>query len=106
MEKFVVFLPVILFFGFIALVIFGTLALMGKLVKNAKDSSWQGEVIDKNCVEREDFDTDKKELYYSFKVKMDNGEIHNVATSPSFYNEVNIGDRLGKEKGAMWPKKL
>jgi len=96
-----VFLPMILFFGF-----FGFLALVVKLVFQAKDQVWVGEVIDKSHVVKDKYDSNLKEHLYSYKVKLENGETHNIAASLEFFNQIKIGDRLKKDKGALWPKKI
>lgn len=106
MEKYVVFGPIIIFFGIFTLLIIGFLMLVLKLVFKAKNQSWIGEVIDKNHVERDKDDSRLKEHLYSYKVQLENGEIHNIAASREFYNEIKIGDKLKKDKGSLWPKKI
>lgn len=113
MEKTIVFLPIILFFGFFFLLIIGFFALVAKLVLKAKADSWEGEVIDKGHHIKQTrheitkgLQTTKKENLYSIKVRLDNGEIHNIAVSSDFYQKIKVGDRLRKEKGDLWPKKI
>ena len=106
MEKYVVFGPIIIFFGFFALLIIGFFALVAKLVLKAKRDAWIGEEIDKNHIEKQKDDSRLKEHFYSYKVQLENGEIHNIAASPQFYNEIKIGDKLKKDKGSLWPKKI
>ena len=52
MEKYVVFGPIIIFFGIFALLIIGFFVLVAKLVLKARGDAWIGEVIDKNHIER------------------------------------------------------
>jgi hypothetical protein len=106
MEKYIVFGPIIIFFGFFFLLILGFFVLVGKLVFKAKGDSWKGEVIDKVDFEKKDDDTKRIEHLLSFKVRLDNGEVHSIATSGKFYNEVKVGDRLEKRKGELWPRKI
>jgi len=94
---------------------------MGKLFLKGKADSWEGVVVDKGHTTREKKDeklwgtiyrTDpkKQEHFYYIKVKIeegkDKGEIHGIAVTPKMYEEINVGDRLRKEKGALWPRKI
>lgn len=106
MEKYIVFGPIVIFFAFFGLLILGFFLLVGKLIFKAKNDAWVGEVIDKNRVEKDKDDGPGKETFLSFKVQLENGEVHNIAASPKFYNEVKVGDKLKKEKGSLWPKKI
>jgi len=104
MEKYVVFGPIIIFFGIFALLIGGFFLLVGKLVFKSKNAAWTGEVIDKKHNVSDD--DDRKENLYSLRVRMDNGEEHSIPATVQFYNEINIGDKLKKDKGSLWPKKI
>ncbi len=104
MEKYIVFGPIIIFFGIFALLVFGFLGLVAKLFFKAKADAWIGEVIDKSCITREE--DDKKHQYLSLKVKLENGEVHSIPATYEFYNQIKIGDKLQKEKGKLWPKKI
>lgn len=106
MEKYIVFGPIIIFFGFFFLLIFGFFALVAKLVFKAKNDEWVGEVIDKSHVVRNKDESNLKEHLYSYKVQLENGEVHGIAASLKFFNEIKIGDKLKKEKGSLWPKKI
>ena len=106
MEKYVVFGPIIIFFAFFGFLILGFFLLVGKLIFKAKNQAWIGEVIDKNHVVKDKDDSQLKEHLYSYKVQLENGETHNIAASLQFYNEIKIGDRLKKDKGSLWPKKI
>jgi hypothetical protein len=104
MEKYIVFGPIILFFGFFFLLIVGFFALIGKLILKGKNQAWVGEVIEKVAFEKEDDDTKRKTRLLSLKVKLKNGEIHSIPAHVDFFNTVKVGDTLEKEKGALWPK--
>jgi hypothetical protein len=78
-----------------------------KIFLKGKAEEWKGEIIDKNYNSKRDFDNPKKiEQFYSFKVKMSDGKIRNIAVSNQFYNECVIGDVIEKPKGAIYPKKI
>jgi hypothetical protein len=48
----------------------------------------------------------KREDLYHIKVKLDSGEVHAIAVTPEMYEEFQVGDRIRKEKGELWPKKV
>lgn len=102
-EETIIFGPIIIFFGFFALLVLGFFLLVGKLFFKAKNDSWVGEVIDKKYIEKDKEDSCVKERLYSYRVRLTNGEEHNIASSAEFYSQVKIGDRLEKKKGALWP---
>lgn len=104
MEKYIVFGPIIIFFGFFLLLIFGFVALVGKLFIKGKNQAWKGEVVDKVKFEKKDDDSKRTETLLSLKVQLENGEIHSIPARAEFYNKVKIGDRLEKKKGALWPE--
>jgi hypothetical protein len=106
MEKWIVFGPMIIFFGFFALLVFGFLFLVAKLFIKGKNESWTGEVIDKKYVEKDKEDSHLKEHFFSLRVRLDNGEEHNIPATVEFYNKIKVGDRLEKKKGELWPKKI
>jgi hypothetical protein len=106
MEKYVVFGPIIIFFGFFFLLILGFFALVGKLFLQGKNQAWKGEVIDKNYVEKHDDDSRRVSHLYSLKVQLENGEIHDIPAKPDFYNQIKVGDNLEKKKGSLWPVKI
>jgi len=113
-------LPLIIFLIFVAPgIIF--LFFVLKLFLKGKRDSWEGVVVDKGHVvkEKEDEDSwgvvwrkgpEKKEHFYHIKVKIEEGknkgEVHAIAVPPEMYEEIKVGDRLRKEKGALWPKKI
>ena len=105
-----VFAPIIAFFVVLGALIFGFIGLILKLVKKGYDSSWTGVVQDKKYVEKKstDFDSDieRTEHFYNLVIKLDNGEVHTISVKPDFYNSVQAGDKLKKEKHKMWPEKI
>lgn len=105
MEKYVIFGPLIVFFGFFGLLVLGFFILVGKLFMQGKNSSWQGEVVDKSDFAKKD-DDNKVQHILSLKVKLDNGETHSIPATADFYNKIKVGDRLEKKKGELWPKKI
>ena len=105
MEKWVVFGPMIIFFGIFALLIFGFIVLVAKLFLKGKNAAWKGEVIDKNYVEKEDMEDHVSHLY-SLKVQLENGEVHSIPATSEFYSKIKVGDKLEKKKGDLWPKKI
>ncbi len=106
MEKYVVFGPIIVFFGFFFLLVFGFIALVGKLFMQGKNQAWIGEVIDKNHVEKQDDDSRRVSHLYSLKVQLENGEVHNIPAKQEFYSQIKVGDKLEKKKGELWPVKI
>jgi len=98
------------------------LLLVGKLFFKGKADSWEGVVVDKGHTVKDKkgksgswgviYRTGPKrqEHFYYLKIKIEEGknkgEVHGIAVPPKMYEEINIGDRLRKEKGALWPKKI
>ena len=106
MEKYIVFGPIIIFFGFFGLLILGFFLLVGKLIIKGKNQTWTGEVIEKSDFLKDKEDSNQKEHILSLKVQMDNGETHSIPASVKFYNEIKVGDKLKKDKGSLWAKKI
>ena len=96
----------IIFFAFFALLVIGFLALVVKLIFKTKGDAWIGEVIDKSHVEKDKEDSHLKEHLYSLKIQLENGETHFIPASREFFNKIKIGDKLKKEKGQLFPKKI
>jgi len=106
MEKFVVFGPIIIFFVIFGLLVLGFLGLVVKLVVKGKNQAWIGEVIDKAHNVKDKDEGPGKEHFYSLQVRLENGEEHNIPASAEFYEEIKVGDKLKKDKGSLWPKKI
>jgi hypothetical protein len=99
----VIFLPIIIFFGFFALLVGGFLFLVFKIIFKTRSSYWKGEIIDKKYNEREE--DDKKVGYCVLVVKTDEGVTRNIAVTSAMYQSCNIGDTLEKPKGKLNPVK-
>jgi hypothetical protein len=106
MEKTVVFGPIIIFFGFFALLIIGFFVLIFKLIMKSKNESWTGEVIDKKHNEVKDFDSNIAHDYYFLVVKMDSGKVRKIGLSGALWDKFAIGDKLEKPKGKLLPQKV
>lgn len=106
MEKYIVFGPIILFFIFFILLLLGFIGLIGKLFMKGKNQSWKGEVIKKAVHIQKDNDTKRTSRLLSLKIQLENGEIHSIPATVDFYNSVDVGDKLEKKKGELWPKKI
>jgi hypothetical protein len=85
MEKIIIFLPIVIFFGVFALLAGGFLLLVFKLVMKSKNSSWTGEVI---------------------VVMTDLGKEMKVGLSGPMWEQFNKGDKIKKEKGKLFPEKI
>jgi len=105
MEKTVVFGPIIIFFGFFALLVIGFFALIIKLITKSKNEEWSGVIIDKKHTEVEDDDSSITHDYYYLVVKMNSGKERNVGLSGTLWNNFKIGDKIFKPKGKLLPQK-
>jgi len=107
MEKIVVFGPIILFFGFFALLVIGFFVLIGKLISKSKNESWKGEVVDKKHNQvRDDEYKNKMNDFYFLVVKMENGNQRNIGLSREMWDKFKVGDKLQKPKGKLFPEKI
>ena len=106
MEKAVVFGPIIIFFLIFGVIVILFLGFIFKLIKKSKESYWVGEVKDKVHNQKRDFDTNRMEDFYYLVVKCDDGKEMKVGISPQFFEAFNIGDRIEKPKGELYPRKL
>lgn len=106
MEKTVVFLPLIIFGGFFALMVVGFFFLVLKLVKKGKDSEWKGKLVEKKYVEGEDFDSGDKKDYYTLIFETGEGKRIKVGTDRGTYDEYKVDDQAEKVKGEFRPRKL
>lgn len=106
-------LPLIILLIFISpMILF--LLLVGKLFLKGKADSWEGVVVDKGHITKDKYEKDeilnrkrkKQEHFYHIKVQLDNGKTHAIAVPAKIYEEIKVGDRLKKEKGTLWPKKV
>ena len=106
MEKTVVFGPIIIFFVFFALLVIGFFALIIKLISKSKNEDWLGTIIDKKHNTFEDSDDNSIHDNYFLVVKMDTGKTRNVGLAKTKWAEFEIGDRLHKPKGKLFPEKI
>lgn len=105
MEKFIVFGPMIIFFVIFAILIALFLGFVIKMIFKTKNSYWKGKVLEKKYVQREE--DDKMHEYFSVKVEPeDGGRVMNVAVSKILYNNIKEGDKLEKQKGSLYPRKV
>lgn len=99
-------LPQIVFFVFLILIILPFLLLILFIVLKSKKKAWKGEIVEKFVKDIEDFDTNNIERNYRVKVILENGNDMILTVDKGRYDEWNVGDKLEKESGEMWPKKL
>jgi hypothetical protein len=107
MEKAIVFGPLIIFFGIFALLIFLFLGFIVKLVMKSKNEDWTGVITDKKINKVEDSDNDNITHDYCFLVvKMDTGQERKIGLSRQLWEKFQIGDKLHKPKGKLFPEKV
>lgn len=106
MEKNIIFVPIIIFFVFFGILILIFIKFASKILKKSKESYWIGVVQDKVQNQKRDFDTNKIVDYYHLVVKMDDGSVRNISLSGTKVDDFNIGDRIEKQKGEWFPRKL
>lgn len=106
MEKAVVFGPISVFFGcfFVLIAIF--IGFIIKLVLKTKGEAWTGKVIDKKVNEKRDFDTDRLEYTYILVTQIDGGRVRNLGVSKALYDQFEVGNAIGKNKGELLPHKI
>jgi len=94
----------ILFFVFVFFVVLIPIAIVIFLILKGKKQSWKGVIIDKKDVEKEDFDTNRIEHIYKIVVKLDGSRDKYIEVDREKFDTWNIGDRLEKKSGQMWPE--
>lgn len=100
------FLPMVVFCCIFLVLIIGFIVLVVYLLKKAKESSWDGKILDKKHTTHRDFDTDVEEDNYVLVVETSSGIKKSISVAKEMYNECKVGDRIKKEKGEMRPKKV
>jgi hypothetical protein len=107
MEKAVIFGPMILFFGFFLILIIAFLGFIFKLIMKSKNEEWTGEVIDKqyNAVRDSEYHN-KMNYFYWLVVKTTDGRDRKIGLSQEMWNKFEIGNRLYKPKGKLFPEKV
>jgi hypothetical protein len=99
---------IVLFAGVVAFA-FWLFSAVTKATLKSKEESWEGEVIDKGIQEATWYDSNKNPYVahdYYLKVKLPDGRVKQVSVEVKFYYEVEVGDRIMKEKGSLTPKKI
>ena len=105
MEKAVVLLPIILFFGLFALLVVGFLGLVTKLLFKARNDSYKGKVVNKIYNSREDTDGDTLQ-YFTLELDCENGRKVKIPVTASEYKSAQKGDIYEKIKGQLKPHKI
>ena len=104
MEKMIIFLPIILFFGFFGLLVFGFLFFVLRLIFKSKNSAWSGKVIDKKSNAVRDHENPRKMNYfYWLVVKTEEGKEMKVGLSRQMWDTFSVGDNIEKPKGSLYP---
>lgn len=104
----IIFLPIILFFGFFFLLVAGFLFVVFKLIMKGKNMAWKGTLKDKKYVQK-DVDDDgfhKTEHFYTLIFETEEGKQIKLGVARGVYDQWNIGDKGEKKKGEIWPKKI
>ena len=105
MEKAVVFGPIIIFFGFFALLVVGFFILIIKLISKSKNEEWSGVVTDKKHNIIKDMDSNIPHDYYYLVVKTDDGKERKIGLSGNLWSGFKVGDKLKKPRGKLFPDK-
>jgi hypothetical protein len=103
---FLFFLPILILF--VAPIVIITILLFRFVIKGItkqKNSTWTGTLIDKKHFQKDVEDSHRKENFYTLVFQADDGEPKNLGVAKKFYDEFNIGDRVVKEKGKIFPTK-
>ena len=107
MEKTIIFLPIIIFFGFFGLLILGFFLLVFKLIKKGKASAWEGELVDKTHFQRRDFDNSKKiNHFFTLVFKTKEAKQIKVGVSQGEYDQWQIGNKGEKRKEELRVRKV
>jgi len=96
----------IIMLPFLIPIVFAAIFIL-KIFLKGKNEGWEGTILDKNHTSKPDDEhKNRREHFYSFKVKMTNGQERNIAVSGQFWNDCAVGDVIEKPKGAIFPKKV
>lgn len=106
MGRAIVFLPLMIIFGPLIILIAGFIFVVLKLISRSKASFWRGELIDKKHLQRREMDSKRINDFYTLIFKTDEGKQIKVGVSREVFNQYQIGDRAEKPKGKLFPKKL
>ncbi len=106
MEKIVVFGPIVAFFAIFLFLVVGFIVLVIRLVTKSKNEQWSGVVVDKVHKTKKDDETDRIIDYYHLVVKTDQGAERHIGLSRQLWEGYQVGDRLNKPKGSLFPDKI
>jgi len=85
----------------------GFLGFVLKLIMKSKNEEWSGEVVDKKHNTSRDFDDERKiNHFYYLVVKMATGRDRKIGLSQQMWDKFEIGDRINKPKGKLYPEKI
>lgn len=99
-------IPIILFGVLFGIIVIPFSILIITLLIKGKKQAWKGTIIDKERNERRDDDTNRISTYYTIVVKLEDGKEAKIAVDSGRYNQWNVGDKLEKKSGQMWPEKI
>lgn len=94
------------FFIFISVFILPFGILIAYLFFKGKKQAWKGEIIDKKITTTEDFDTDREETHFKIIIKLESGRTKYLEVDRTKYDAWEIGDKLEKRSGELWPEKV
>lgn len=103
MTKFLLLILILLIF-FSPVLLF--LKLMKKRVAKKKESSWKGELIDKEHLEYEDDDSSYSKDLYTLHFKTDENKKIKLHVPQNIYENWKINNKAEKIKGELFPKKI
>ncbi|MCJ7793009.1 MAG: hypothetical protein MUP45_03470 [Candidatus Marinimicrobia bacterium] len=107
MEKTIIFLPIIIFFGLFGLLILGFFLLVFKLIKKGKASAWEGELVDKKHLQRRDDENSRKiNDFFTLVFKTKEGKQIKVGVAKEEYGQWQIGNKGEKKKGELRVRKV
>lgn len=98
--------PLLFFCGCFGIIIVPAALLIIVLVLKARARSWTGTITNKFINEVEDYDSGRKELRYIIVVQLDGSRESKIEVGKEKYDEYQIGDRLKKDSGKLWPEKV
>jgi len=90
----VFFSPVYLFLNFLK-----------KKKKNQMGSFWKGKLVDKEHLEYEDDDSSYTKDLYTLHFETDEGKTLKMNVPKSIFEQYNIGEKVKKKVGVMYPEK-
>lgn len=100
-------MPIIMFFGFFALIVLGFFFIVFKLIKKQKASVWSGKLVDKKYFAKEVNDDGfrKTEHFYTLIFETNQGP-KKLGVAKQVYDQWQVGDQAKKEKGKIFPTKI